>query len=352
MTTGQPFSNEIFGFLKAQLPAGPIDVQPLAGDASSRRYYRIVSGAGGGAAESTRVLMVWEPFIDDGRFPFLNVQRHFAAHGVRVPAVEAYDSQLGVILLQDLGDLTLERKFWENQNQSLAIPYYQQAIDELFKIHFDATADRASNCVSFGVEFNVEKLMWELNYGREHVFEKLCRLPMSVAVSSALTKEFQDICETLHTEPKVICHRDYHSRNLMLLRGRVHVIDFQDARMGTAQYDLVSLLYDSYVNMDDAVRATLLDYYFSKASLGSASREHFDLVMKYQILQRCFKACGSFASFFNMREDLRYLKYLSPTLKQVAQTLRDFSQYPTFAGLLNDHGLLEHDFSATPRPEF
>ena len=78
--------------------------------------------------------MAWEPFEKIETYP-LDVQKHFARNDIRVPSVEAIAKELGVVLLEDLGDLTLERKFWENHNQEMALPFYQQTIDELIKIH-------------------------------------------------------------------------------------------------------------------------------------------------------------------------------------------------------------------------
>src|SRR4051794_29548809 len=106
-------------FLKSSLKAD-FQVLRLAGDASTRKYYRIIS------EDRSWVLMFWEPFEDPEKYPFLDVQRHFARNGIRVPGVEEMAKELGVVLLEDLGDLTLERKFWENQNQEMALPYYQQ----------------------------------------------------------------------------------------------------------------------------------------------------------------------------------------------------------------------------------
>ncbi|MCB0357057.1 MAG: phosphotransferase, partial [Bdellovibrionales bacterium] len=112
----------------------------------------------------------------------------------------------------------------------------------------------------FTVEFNREKLLWEMNYGREHLLEKFCQFDLSAVERNMLTQTFTQICETLAKEPKRISHRDYHSRNLMIKLGNMRVIDFQDARMGPVQYDLVSLLHDSYVQLHADSIDKLLHY--------------------------------------------------------------------------------------------
>ncbi len=321
------------------------EVFQLAGDASARRYYRV-------ATESEAfVLMVWEPFKDDGNYPFLSVRDHFAKHGVAVPAVIAKAPDQGLVLLEDLGDLTLERKFWENQSQQLSIPFYRQAIDELIKMHYPSTFDR-NNCTAFKMEFDVEKLLWELNYGRDHLLVKLCDIKLSEIEKRELERVFVKICTTLHEEPKYIAHRDYHSRNVMLKLGKARIIDFQDARLGPVQYDLVSLLRDSYVNMDEPIARELIGYYLDRrrevkapsGRLEDPSLEKFMRIYEVQTIQRCFKACGSFSSFYNLRNDTRYLKYIAPTLQTVKKSLASFDEYRSFLNLLTDQGVFENKF--------
>jgi aminoglycoside/choline kinase family phosphotransferase len=331
---------EISLFLEKALNSKELKVLPLAGDASNRRYYRVIRG------EESWVLMRWEPF-DPNSYPFLSVLRHFSEHGVHVPKVEGLDSERGLVLLEDLGDLTLERKFWENQVQENSFLFYQLAVDELIKIHFIASDSENRNCSAFQIKFDTDKFLWEMNYGREHLIERLLEFRLSGAVQKELQNVFLDICKTLDQEPKRISHRDYHSRNLMITLDKVRVIDFQDARLGPIQYDLVSLLRDSYVNIHPQLEKMIIDDYLAKASsyLEDFSMDQFQLIYKYQIIQRCFKACGSFASFLNMRDDRRYLKYLPKTLKTVATALVDFPEYRVFAEVLRDSGALEKNFS-------
>ena len=330
--------------LTKMLERPSFEIFPLAGDASARRYFRIVSG------QESWVLMVWDPFKDDGNYPFLSVREHFAKHGVSVPAVIAKAPDKGLVLLEDLGDLTLERKFWENQSQQLALPFYRQAIDELVKMHYPATFDR-NDCTAFKMEFDTEKLLWEMNYGRDHLLHKLCNITFSESAKAELDKVYLKICETLHAEPKYIAHRDYHSRNVMLKFGKTRVIDFQDARLGPVQYDLVSLLRDSYVNMEEPIARELIGYYLDKRNdykalkpLEDISIEKFNRIYEIQTIQRCFKACGSFASFFNLRQDTRYLKYLTPTLQTVKRSLWAFDEYRPFYNVLSDQGVFDRKF--------
>jgi aminoglycoside/choline kinase family phosphotransferase len=326
-------------FLDAYFKTENYTVYPLAGDASNRRYYRVVKD------NISWVLMRWEPF-DPNNYPFLSVLNHFAKSHVHVPEVVQMSAKDGLVLLEDLGDLTLERKFWESQNQEVSLPFYKLAVDELIKIHFDATKDR-SPCTAFNMQFDTEKLLWEMNYGKDNLMSGILHVNFTPDLAKGVSDVFHDICSTIHKEPKVIQHRDYHSRNVMLKYNKMRVIDFQDARLGAVQYDLVSLLKDSYVNMSDEMAETLIQYYLEQAENlhgYKVDRNHFDEIYEIQSIQRCFKACGSFASFWVQRKDTRYLKYISPTLKRVIKSLSNFPKYKVMTDLLIDSGALERNY--------
>ncbi|MCB0348086.1 MAG: phosphotransferase [Bdellovibrionales bacterium] len=332
ITKTELIQDDLHDFLATSLSSEDFQVFALAGDASNRKYYRIVH------KDNSYVLMSWEPFIDNNEYPFLSVLNHFKESRVQVPTVIAKEPTKGLVLLEDLGDLTLERKFWEATNQNTVLPFYKSAIDEIIKIHYVATANK-NDCTAFHIAFDVPKFTWELNYAKEHYLERYLEISFSADEAKALQKTFLDISTDLDKEPKVICHRDYHSRNLMFKMGKMFVIDFQDARLGPIQYDLVSLLKDSYVNLNARMQEEILLYYFSSAKEKTGKdidRAHFDEVYSTQIIQRCFKACGSFASFYNTRSDTRYLKYLKKTTETVLQELLKVKKYPFLAEVIQE----------------
>jgi len=337
-----PISDAIQAWIAKQLPSNEdFSIYQLAGDASARKYYRIIQG------EKTWILMFWEPF-NEATYPFLSVQRHFKMAGVNVPTIVAVGADLGVLLQDDLGDLTLERKYTENTNEEFSKVFYLKAVDEIIKIHDDATVLKHPTCAT-EIQFDTAKFLWEMNYAKEHLIQGVLKYNLDDKKAAQLQQVFTHFCERLHKEPKVICHRDYHSRNIMIRRDQVYIIDFQDARLGPVQYDLVSLLKDSYVDLSESYADSLMKYYLENSKLktrGHFSADQFNEIYELQSLQRCFKACGSFASFMNMRQDKRYLKYLTPTLKKVARSLSHFPEYNLLLEILIDSDALNKNYES------
>lgn len=335
-------SDPIKNWLIAQIGNSEFTIVQLAGDASARRYYRVIQN------EKTWVLMSWEPF-DQRTYPFLSVQRHFLSSHVQVPEVVGVGEDLGVLLLEDLGDLTLERKFWENAKQEASEEFYLKTIDELIKIHDQATYSDIQSTASL-TKFDTAKFMWEMNYAKENLLLGLLNVKLTDSASEELDAAFNNFCSILDQKPKVICHRDFHSRNVMLKRNKVIIIDFQDARLGPVQYDLVSLFKDSYVDIGDEYATKLMQYYLDNSRVKknkNFDEDEFFKTYELQSLQRCFKACGSFASFMNQRGDTRYLKYLAPTLRRVLKALAYFPEYSILNKILIDSGALEKKFETS-----
>lgn len=309
----------------------------LPGDASTRSYYRIGSGG------KTYIAMKMESFSEHGNnLPFLVVQRHLAAAGVDVPSVLDTDPARGFILLEDLGDVTLLRQLQEVSSADVERHLYERVIDDLVKLQVNASPERMpAKIEAFKLRFDHEKLMWEVNFCIEHFYETYLKRDLKPADRKLMVDGFSEICRLLAEEPTVLTHRDFHCRNIMvtprevgnLESARLVMIDFQDARMGPAQYDLASLLKDSYYQLEDAQVNSLLSYYVARWEALSGTRmdrAHFQYVFDMMHVQRNFKAIGSFASFLNRRGNATYLKYIGNTFENIRRTML---KYPQYAGL-------------------
>jgi aminoglycoside/choline kinase family phosphotransferase len=314
-------------------------IEKMPGDASTRRYYRIKAFDSNQEIKSL-VAMAMEPFDEKGAdIPFLAIQRHLTRCGVDVPQVLDFEPSQGFILLEDLGDTTLLRSLQDVSNPEQERAYFEKAIDAIVSLHVStgpvhAQASEHASIEGFRLRFDVEKLMWEVNFTLEHFYQKHLQRSIHEKDQKIISEGFQKICSELAAEPTVFTHRDYHSRNVMVTdSGRFVMIDFQDARMGPCQYDLASLLRDSYYQLDEAQIQKLTRYYLEQMKRrGAEIRDvaRFDRLFDLMAVQRNFKAIGSFASFLNRRGNPGYLKFIGNTFENIR---RNLSKYPEFSQL-------------------
>lgn len=301
-------------------------VTKLPGDASTRVYYRVE------AQGKSFIVMKMEAFDDQASTPFIVVQKHLASVGVQVPAILDIDPPRGFMLLEDLGDITLLRRLQEVDSADVERHLYERVIDNLVSMQIFASPQRRpAQLEAFKLKFDHEKLMWEVNFTMEHFYEKYLKRDISAADRKLIHDGFSEICTKLANEPTVLTHRDFHSRNIMVPSDdRLVMIDFQDARMGPAQYDLASLLKDSYYQLEEKQIERLIDYYIARweaNSGGRLDRQHFTFIFDMMSVQRNYKAIGSFASFLNRRGNATYLKYIGNTFENIRRTLFKYPQY-------------------------
>ena len=305
-------------------PGKSVDFQviPLQGDASDRQYYRLHLTTALDGIVSLVLMRLAHPYTA-GELPFVNMQRYLSLHRSPVPAICCDDARHGFILLEDLGDVTLEAAVQGASREQMA-GWYRQALDMLLALQYaEAVAPRAS-CVAFRLAFDVDKLMWELDFFLAHMIQQLCAQQLTPVDEATLRGQFWKIAAMLARQPRVLTHRDYHSRNFMLHQDRLRVIDFQDARLGPCQYDLASLLYDSYVVLPADLREELLTYYLEQKTMrvGHAhDPEAFGQVFDYMCLQRHLKALGTFAFQTVVKHSQRYLTAIPPTLSYIRANL-------------------------------
>src|SRR6476659_5101023 len=232
-------------------------VVPLTGDASDRRYFRILLQD----APSIVLSLYAAPFTFES-LSFVNVARLFAEMPVPIPTVLGHADELGVLALQDLGDVTLQAHLGASTSSQHAA-LYREAVSLIATMQTRGAELASDEYLPYGIAFDIEKLTWELDFFTRHFIEAYRGVTIPAASRGALKEEFDSLIQVLASEPRVLCHRDYHSRNLMLHQGQLYIIDFQDARMGPDTYDLVSLLRDSYVDLPPQTVGELIAYFLA-----------------------------------------------------------------------------------------
>ena len=319
--------NAITQFLTESGLAGPdARVVPLTGDASDRRYFRIIPADG-----PSIVLALHAGPIDFATLPFANVGALLQQIPLPVPAILGHSDPLGIVALQDLGDVTLQAHLGAASPSEHAA-LYRQAVALIEQLQRRGAELRSDAYLPYGIAFDVDKLTWELDFFAKHFVEGYRGEVFTPAERAALAAESAAIVAELAAEPRVLCHRDYHSRNLMLRDGSLYIIDFQDARLGPDTYDLVSLLRDSYVDIADRELDELIAYFLAlnksdaAAAAGLEFRRRFDLMA----LQRNLKALGTFGYQTITRRNTVYIQYIPRTLRYARSNLE---KYPRFARL-------------------
>jgi aminoglycoside/choline kinase family phosphotransferase len=291
----------------------PLRVVPLTGDASDRRYFRVIRRS----APSMVLALYAKPFVYEA-LPFVNVTGLFEAMPLPVPRLLQHEADQGVLAQQDLGDVTLQAHIG-GATPDERDAWYARATDILITLQRRGRDLAGPRYLPYSIAFDVEKLTWEMDFFVRHFLEAYRGIEFSRATRDALRAELTAIVEELAAEPRVLCHRDYHSRNLMVSGGALYVIDFQDARMGPDTYDLVSLLRDSYVDLPEALIDRLTTT-FAEA-IGHRDMDAFRARFDTMAMQRNLKALGTFGYQATTRANPVYAQYVPRTLRHVRDNL-------------------------------
>ena len=283
-------------------------LEPLAGDVSARRYLRAE------AAGRSLIVAVYPPQMRDACRRFLTTTELLRQAGLRVPEVLESDCALGVMLLEDLGPVTLydlRREPWPTLR-----PHFEQAVEDAARI---GRLDLGAVMV-LSPPLDEGLLMRELEQTWRS-FLTPRRLGGGKRATAELRAALAELCHHLAEEPQAPCHRDYMARNLVPLpEGRLGLLDHQDLRLGPPFYDLASLLNDSLFPPDESVAELL----------GQAAGE---LGYHRAAAQRTLKAVGTFATFAE-RGDPRHLGLIPPTLGRALEHLLRVPETAAIAGRL------------------
>ena len=164
--------------------------------------------------------------------------------------------------------------------------------------------------------------------------------PMDTGDGAEIRDEFRKISELLAGQPRVLVHRDYHSRNLMVAGERLGMIDFQDALMGPATYDLASLLRDAYIALDEALIDRLIDYYLDQLQEGRqlwTNREAFRRLFDLTSIQRNLKAAGRFVYIDRVKGNPKFLADIPRTLGYVRRNLQKYPEVFSLRKLMSHY---------------
>ncbi|HEV2611766.1 MAG TPA: phosphotransferase [Noviherbaspirillum sp.] len=316
------------------LPGNPVKVdsiRPASSDASFRRYFRVdadsaaQSDTDGGA---TLIVMDAPPPQEDVR-PFVHVAQLFGEAGVAVPRILAQDVDNGFLLLSDLGATT----YLNELNHDTAHKLYLDAIGALVLIQAQSKPDVLP-------EYDRALLLRELMLFPDWYIGKHLGVTLNDKQTAELNKVFDALLANNLAQPQVYVHRDYHSRNLMVMqKGNPGILDFQDAVYGPITYDLVSLLRDAYIQWDEEMVLDWAIRYWELAKrAGLPVNSDIDAFYKdfeFMGVQRHLKVLGIFARLFHRDGKDAYLKDLPLVMEYTRKAAARYKELMPLVRLLD-----------------
>ena len=288
---------------------GSFNIERASSDASFRTYYRVTHNKG------TDIVM-YAPPDKESLTDVIKINSKLDSANITVPKIKKVDEGLGLILMSDFG----KKVYLNNLNDETVFCLYTDAIDVIHNMQNNITTSDL-DCFDIREQRNETNLFidWFLKKHIGYNDEKLD--------SMGIKKIFTDLLEKIDEIPKTFIHRDYHSRNLMLLeKGNPGVLDYQDAMVGPITYDLVSLLKDCYIKWDNELINKMSKTYFQRISDVETSFDVFSYWLDITGLQRHLKAIGIFTRL-NYRDNKPvYMNDIPRTLSYVRETVGKYDE--------------------------
>ncbi len=315
------------------------NLTPLHGDGSSRRFFRINSQ--NKKDLSYLIMKLYEEkdihAFKKNAYDWIEIQKELSAHHFNVPRIINTHLDENLIIMEDLGDMTLER-FVSIEKEHSIQSIYGQIFDSMISF-LSLTPIRNSSWHQRG--FHFEKLFFEMVFFKEKFLSQYLKsvFLLDEKKSVLITQNFRELCSFIELFPKYFVHRDFHSRNILLKDGKEFFIDFQDALLGPSSYDMVSLIFDPYVGISFQTRKDLLEMSTQKieAQMGQQVADEIRKSWKAVTLHRLFKALGSFAYLAIDKNQKHFFRSMKPAIS-ILQSLDLKEKKWEFIS----HDLIEH----------
>jgi N-acetylmuramate 1-kinase len=330
MTEPRP---EIQGFIDQRYAGATIE--RLAGDASYRIFYRLRPVTG----HSVVLMDYGSPFLEET--DDIRLGRLFRQAGLRVADLVHSAPEIGLLILEDLGETSLESVLTRAGSGRGEGPPSAliQAVELAAGVARAGTPVLAASERATGPVLDAERFRFEMDFFVEHFAVGL----------RGMSQPGVDVCDELYgladraatTPTRVLCHRDLHSRNLMVLEdGSLAMVDIQDARWGPDSYDLASLLRDAYVEIDERWLEPLTEKYL-RALADPPEPGAFRRRLEIVAVQRMIKALGSFGYLTVVKRMRRYLDAIPRTVARLERLLPSMDETRPLHAALTRSGLLK-----------
>ena len=316
-----------------------LEITAIPGDASARRYFRVCSVSG-------NYIAVDAPPTHEKNQAFVHIAQAFLKIGLNVPQILDVNFEDGFLLLSDLGDTQL-LNILNNNNVHL---HYNNAIEQIIKLQ---------TCTDFGgwqlPLYDHTLLLEELSHFHNWYLSRHLGLVLSCNEVAMLQTTYDLLIHSALIQPQICVHRDYHSRNLMVLpNNEIGILDFQDAVKGPITYDLVSLLRDCYIKWPVAEVDMWTEQCWQLLQNQEAhdvSLETFVQWFDWMGLQRHLKVLGIFARLFRRDGKDGYLQHMPRIFEYIYYVCDRYHELTPLKKFLINRVIIDesNDFSSRPR---
>ena len=322
--------NALKQWIQDTLKQPQVTLLPLTGDASFRCYYRLHNDP------ASYIVMDCPPEKETLR-PFLDIGHLLQKNAVLTPTVHAFDEQHGFALLADFGDTLLLTKLLDkNTNAEDTDTLYIKALTTLTHIQ------QCHKNTSYKLPvFDKPHMLTELALMKTWYLEHYLKTQLTRSEIKLIENTYHWLVENISQQPYVFIHRDYHSRNIMILDKGLGIIDFQDGMLGPIAYDLVSLLKDCYIQWPrEQVMHWLNLFYESSGIAQKLSLPAFQRAFDLCGLQRHLKVLGIFSRLYLRDHKPNYLADLPLTRHYVMTCLEIYPELHEFYDFMAQQGQL------------
>ena len=289
-------------------------VEAIVKGGSDRHFYRLTWED---EVHPPMILMVYTLARRDNP-KFVPATLRLRKLGVRVPAIYAFDPDKLCIWVEDLGSTDLHSKAaepWEVRR-----PFYEDALREIAKVHNEREANLSnSDKAELEPPFDEALYEWEQKYFLDHFVRGHLERDFRAAVYEPAHQALKLLRQRLSRLPRCLVHRDFQSQNIMLRGGEACFVDYQGLRLGLAEYDLASLLFDPYVTLTESIRDDLLHFYADERGISLFElRESFHLCAA----QRLMQALGAYGNLSQNLGKPQFKQHIPAAVKNLTLVCR------------------------------
>ena len=285
-------------------------ILPIPGDASFRKYFRIIS------KRESKIIVYAEKEKYKNLFAYSAINAFLRKNGIFTPKLYEENFSKNVIIIEDFGNLTFYKILIKKRNK---LPIYKKLVDTLIKIQkikIKYKIKSISKKNYFLDRYSIQFLQKESDLFFDWYLPLFLSKKKSFNIKKKTRKILARLYKKLHFPNSYFVHRDYHLQNLMKVREKVGVIDTQDALIGNPAYDLVSLIDDVRIKTSSKLKDKIFNYYLNKTTkIKKVERKNFFKDFNILSVQRSLKIIGIFSRLFKRDKKKQYLKFIPYTWK-------------------------------------